>query len=80
MRPVKKPKPLGACSVCHTPTDHHEALNQRCQRIVYGRRCPGTFKSDLSYVWDECESCKGVGKVGTQVCAECSGFGWRLYL
>ncbi|MDA8109373.1 MAG: hypothetical protein M0015_12170 [Betaproteobacteria bacterium] len=54
-------------------------LNQRCHGVVYGRRCSGTLKSDLSYIWDECESCEGTGMVGTQACTECGGFGWRLY-
>jgi hypothetical protein len=79
VRPVKKRKPVGACTICRAPTDHREMLNQRCRRIVYGRRCAGTFKSDLSTIWDECGSCEGIGKVGTQLCTECGGFGWRLY-
>jgi len=75
----KKPRPVGACSVCRSPTDRHEALNHRCERVVYGRRCAGTYHSDLSDVWDECEACGGTGRVGTQECSACGGFGWHLF-
>jgi DnaJ-class molecular chaperone len=53
-------------------------VNHRCTRTVHGRRCAGQFKSELNHVWVVCESCDGVGKVGTLACRECSGFGWRL--
>ena len=79
MRQVKKPKPAGACSVCRAPTDLREMLNQRCRATLNGRRCYGTYHSDLSLVWDECQSCNGTGKVGTQVCSECAGYGWKLF-
>jgi DnaJ-class molecular chaperone len=79
MRQVKKPKPAGACTVCRAPTALHESLNSRCSSMVGGRRCAGVYMSNLSYIWDECESCRGTGKVGTRVCAECSGFGWKLF-
>jgi DnaJ-class molecular chaperone len=79
MRQVKKPKPAGACTVCRAPTELHESLNNRCRSTLNGRRCYGVYKSDLSYIWDECESCNGSGMVGTQVCTECGGFGWRLF-
>jgi hypothetical protein len=32
----------------------------------------------LTHVWAECETCHATGKVGTQVCDGCLGFGWRL--
>ena len=79
MRRDKLRKPLAACNVCHTLTNLHEALNHRCSKVVNGRRCYGTFKSALTYLWDACESCESTGKVGTQVCSECGGFGWKLY-
>lgn len=75
----KKSKPLGACSVCHAPTNVHEALNHRCDKVVHGRRCYGTYKSALTFLWDRCESCEGTGKVGPQECTACGGFGWILY-
>ena len=75
----KKPKPAGVCNVCHALTNHHEHLNHRCDHVVNGRRCYGTFRSALTDLWDECGSCQGVGMVGTEVCGECAGFGWRLY-
>jgi hypothetical protein len=71
--------PVAVCSVCHALTNAHENLNHRCHKIVHGRRCYGTFKSGLSYLWDECDSCHASGRVGSQACAECGGFGWRLY-
>jgi hypothetical protein len=74
-----KDKPLGVCSVCHALTDRHEYLNQRCRESFQGRRCYGTFKSGVSALWDRCEGCHGTGKVGTQRCGECAGFGWKLY-
>ncbi len=79
MRPDKRPKPLGACSVCYALTNQHEYLNHRCNQVINGRRCYGTFKSAMTYLWDQCESCEATGKVGTQVCSECSGFGWKMY-
>jgi len=79
MRPDKRPKPLGACSVCYALTNQHEYLNHRCNQVVNGRRCYGTFKSAMTYLWDQCKSCEATGKVGTQVCSECSGFGWKMY-
>ena len=54
-------------------------LNSRCMKTVNNRRCSGIYKSGLTDIWDECESCNATGMVGTQVCSECSGFGWHLY-
>jgi len=79
MRSDKKPKPLGVCNVCHALTNLHEALNHRCVKVVNGRRCYGTYKSALTDLWDACESCEGTGRVGTQDCTACGGFGWTLY-
>lgn len=79
MRLDKRPKPLAACSVCHALSNQHEYLNHRCGVTVNGRRCYGTYKSAITYLWDQCESCEATGKVGTQVCSECAGFGWKLY-
>jgi len=79
MRPKKKPKPIGACSVCHALTDQHINVNHRCDQAVNGRRCYGTFKSAITFLWDQCESCEGTGKVGTQACSACASFGWKLY-
>ena len=79
MRPEKKPKPLAVCSVCQALTDRREMLNHRCEQAVSGRRCYGRFQSALTRLWDECASCEGRGKVGTQTCGECKGFGWKLY-
>jgi DnaJ-class molecular chaperone len=33
----------------------------------------------MTYLWDQCDSCESTGKVGTQACAECAGFGWKMY-
>jgi hypothetical protein len=79
MQASKKAKPAGACNVCHALTAVHEQLNQRCNQVVGGRRCSGNYKSALTDLWDECESCQATGKVGSEACAECAGFGWRLY-
>jgi len=79
MRPSKKPKPLGACNVCHALTNQHEALNHRCNEVGGGRRCYGTYKSAITYLWDPCESCEATGKVGSQECTACRGFGWTMY-
>jgi DnaJ-class molecular chaperone len=79
MRQVKKPKPAGACNVCRAPTELHETLNHRCDSVLNGRRCYGTYHSDLSLIWDECQSCNGSGKVGTRPCSACAGFGWTLF-
>jgi hypothetical protein len=75
----KKSKPLEVCSVCHALSDRREDLNHRCSTTVHGRRCSGTYKSSMAYTWDQCESCQATGKVGTQACPECSGFGWKMY-
>ena len=79
MRPKKQPKPAGACSVCQALTRRHQDLNHRCDHVVNGRRCSGTFKSAMTFLWDPCESCEAAGKVGTQICRECAGFGWKMY-
>jgi DnaJ-class molecular chaperone len=71
--------PLAACNVCHALTNQHEALNHRCDKTVTGRRCYGTYKSGVANLWDQCDSCEATGKVGSQPCSECGGFGWRLY-
>ncbi|MBI4192098.1 MAG: hypothetical protein HY525_16355 [Betaproteobacteria bacterium] len=78
MKLVKKEKPLGVCNVCRAYTDQHEYVNHRCNKTVHGRRCYGTFKSGLGEVWDQCQTCHATGKVGTQTCSECAGFGWHL--
>ncbi len=65
--------------MCHALTDLHEVLNHRCDKVVTGRRCYGTYKSALTYLWDQCETCDGTGKVGPQKCTACDGFGWILY-
>jgi len=79
MRPEKKAKPSGACNVCGGLTGRHEYLNHRCDRVVNGRRCSGTFKSAITYLWDQCESCEATGRVGTHECSACAGFGWKMY-
>lgn len=78
MRRIRKPKPLGVCNVCGQLTDMLEMVNHRCTHTIHGRRCAGLFKSELNHIWVVCESCDAVGKVGTVICSECSGFGWRL--
>jgi len=79
VRPSKLPHPLGVCNVCGTLTNVHEFLNHRCDKTVTGRRCYGTYKSGVSHLWDQCESCEATGKVGSQVCSACGGYGWTLY-
>ncbi len=74
----KKPKPLALCRVCGAYTDRRRDVNHRCSKTRYGRRCPGTFKSDLGQVWNECQVCYGKGKVGSETCVECAGWGWTL--
>ena len=79
MRRSKKAKPLAVCSVCNALTNLHESLNHRCDKIVTGRRCYGTYKSGITRLWDACESCEATGMVGSQVCSACAGYGWTLY-
>jgi hypothetical protein len=79
MDQTKKPKPGGVCSVCNSPNNRREALNNRCDEIVNGRRCSGIVKSAVNALWDECESCHATGKVGSVPCRECRTFGWKLY-
>ena len=79
MRTSKLPKPAGACEVCHGLTKRREDVNHRCSYVVNGRRCYGIYKSAITFLWDLCISCEGTGKVGTQKCTECGGFGWKLY-
>ena len=74
----KKPKPLAICNVCGVFTGELRDLNHRCFRTFHGRRCSGTFKSNLGLVWEECQGCSAAGEVGSEVCVECSGWGWRL--
>jgi len=75
----KRHHPLAACDVCHALTDRHESVNHRCGKVVTGRRCYGTYKSGITNLWDACDSCGATGKVGSQTCGECGGYGWRLY-
>jgi len=75
---IKKPKPLAVCDVCGAFTGEHMDVNHRCTRSLYGRRCSGTFKSNLGQVWEECQGCYATGKVGSETCVECSGWGWHL--
>jgi hypothetical protein len=79
LRPEKKAKPLAVCSVCQALSNRHELVNHRCDQIVSNRRCSGIYKSALTYLWDACEGCECTGRVGTQVCTECKGFGWKIY-
>jgi len=78
MLQVKKQKPLTVCNVCGAFSSEHADVNHRCTKAVYGRRCSGTFKSSLGMTWDECQACSAKGKVGTETCVECSGWGWHL--
>jgi hypothetical protein len=79
MQRTKKPKPLAVCTICRALIGPQQHVNQRCDKVVSGRRCAGTFHSDLSFVWDPCQECEATGWVGSQVCSSCSGFGWRLF-
>jgi hypothetical protein len=79
VRRSKLPHPLGVCNVCHALTNLHEALNHRCDKVVTGRRCYGTYKSGMAYLWDLCEACEATGMVGSQVCSACGGYGWTMY-
>lgn len=78
MRQSRKPKPAGVCNACGQITDLIEMINHRCTYTVHGRRCAGLFKSELSHIWVACNSCDGVGKVGSVSCSTCYGFGWHL--
>jgi hypothetical protein len=75
---VKRPKPVGVCTVCAALTNELQFINQRCSAILHGRRCSGQYRSELTHVWGECEECHAVGRVGTQECPSCKGFGWFL--
>jgi len=79
MQLKKKEKPSGVCSVCQAAYNGHSALNHRCDKVVSGRRCAGLVKSAVNALWDECESCNATGKLGAVACAQCGGFGWKLY-
>jgi hypothetical protein len=79
LRASKLPHPAGVCNVCGALTSHHEFVNHRCDKVVTGRRCSGTYKSGVAFLWDMCAGCEATGKVGSQVCSECAGYGWRLY-
>lgn len=79
MRLTKKSKPAGVCNVCRGLTSRHEAVNQRCDQVVNGRRCAGNFRSGFTELWDECHTCQAMGKVGSKTCTACAGFGWTLY-
>jgi hypothetical protein len=79
MRLEKKSKPHAVCSVCQALSERRENTNQRCDQMLSGRRCSGRFQSSLTRLWDECQSCQGMGRVGTQPCMECKAFGWKLY-
>ena len=78
MARFSKPKPLAACGECRALTDMHVLVNHRCDRVVNGRRCAGIYRSDLSFVWDKCQTCEATGRIGSQACDECRGMGWRL--
>jgi len=75
----RKPKPMAVCNVCQALSNEHSDLNHRCHVVVAGRRCYGTFKSGMTCLWDRCESCDGIGMVGSQTCSACKGFGWHIY-
>ena len=79
MRSAKLAHPVAVCNVCHALTNMHESLNHRCDKVVTGRRCAGTYKSGISFLWDACSGCEATGKVGSQTCSECAGYGWILY-
>jgi len=78
MRQPKKLKPLAVCNVCGAFSGEHQDINHRCNKALYGRRCSGAFKSSLGLVWDECQACSATGKVGSETCVECAGWGWHL--
>jgi hypothetical protein len=78
MPKIKKAKPLAVCTICGDYTDEIAYVNSRCPRTVNGRRCPGIFRSGLGQTWQECESCKGYGLVGSVPCRQCKEFGWKL--
>jgi DnaJ-class molecular chaperone len=79
MRRDRKAKPLAVCSVCQGLTDQRANLSQRCNHVINGRRCFGTFKSAITFLWDQCESCEGTGTIARRACTVCAGFGWKLY-
>ena len=79
MRASRLPHPAGVCNVCGALTIHHEFVNHRCDKVVTGRRCSGTYKSGVAFLWDMCSGCEATGKVGSQTCSECAGYGWHLY-
>ena len=79
MRGDKLPKPSGVCSVCSALSRERRQVNQRCDGMLNGRRCYGTFKIATSRLWDQCESCGATGKVGSQACSACLAFGWKMY-
>ena len=67
------------CSVCSALSNARENLNHRCGHTFSGRRYYGIYKSAMTYLWDPCAGCEATGRVGSEVCRECAGFGWKLY-
>ena len=45
-------KPFAKCVKCGNTTDSPNDINQRCRRIVKGKRCKGTYRSTLT-PWEQ---------------------------
>ena len=75
---VKKSKTLAVCNVCGAFSNEYQDVNHRCTKALYGRRCSGAFRSSPGLSWDQCIACAATGKVGSETCVECSGWGWHL--
>jgi len=75
----KRAQPVGVCSICSALTNLREDIYYGCDRFVNGTRCAGTFNSATMYVWYECGSCKATGKVESDICGKCFGYGWTVH-
>ncbi len=72
-----KPKPVAVCTECKLPSTNITGNNERCPRSVEQKGCPGRIHSAAHEGdWKGCPDCFVTGKIKSDKCNTCDGFGW----
>lgn len=72
---MKRERPAGVCTRCHTPVFGLENVRYRCGRVGNAGRCEGEREPRINLTdWTECPVCDASTEIAG--CARCDGAGW----
>jgi DnaJ-class molecular chaperone len=73
-----QPLPPAGCGICGRAALSTQQIGTRCANPLQGGPCEGHYRATLAPTdWLLCAGCHGSGAIGSQLCAQCEGSGWR---